>query len=271
MRGSDAVYTIRHVDDLRTLRSAAQANRHAVIIGTSFVGMEAASALRQRGLKVTVVGKETLPFEKQLGPQIASSLLSLHKKKGVRFILGARLIQIANRYVLVEEGGRERQIDADLVILGVGVSPNLDFKHDLPLAAEGGVLTDKSLRAADKVWVAGDIASIGGIRIELESCPAHGMHAAKQMLGQKKPLHVVPFFWTYHFGKRINYLGRGEEWDDISITGNLCSFDFLALQSKSGVVRSVISCGRETETALLAELLHRPLSKQGAHTALCRL
>ena len=272
MRGSDAVYTIRHVDDLRRLRSAAQANRHAVIVGTSFIGMEAASALRQRGLKVTVIGKETLPFEKQLGPQIASSLLSLHKKKGVRFILGARLIQIANRYVLVEESGRERQIDADLVILGVGVSPNLDFEHDLPLAAEGGVLTDKSLRAADKVWVAGDIASISGIRIEhWRVAQQHGMHAAMQMLGQKGSLHIVPFFWTYHFGKRINYLGRGEEWNDISMTGDLRSFNFLALQSKSGVVRSVISCGRETETALLAELLHRPLSKQGAHTALRRL
>ena len=185
---------------------------------------------------------------------------------------GARLIQIANRYVLVEESGRERQIDADLVILGVGVSPNLDFEHDLPLAAEGGVLTDKSLRAADKVWVAGDIASISGIRIEhWRVAQQHERMQQCRCSGRRGRFISFRSSGRYHFGKRINYLGRGEEWNDISMTGDLRSFNFLALQSKSGVVRSVISCGRETETALLAELLHRPLSKQGAHTALRRL
>jgi apoptosis-inducing factor 3 len=117
--GSNAVHAILHVDDLRGVRSAAQASRHALIIGTSFIGMEAASALRQRGLKVTVTGRDTLPFPEQFGTQIATVLLALHKKKGMRFTLGSQLVQIASGHVLVEEGGGMRHIHADLVILGV--------------------------------------------------------------------------------------------------------------------------------------------------------
>jgi NADPH-dependent 2,4-dienoyl-CoA reductase/sulfur reductase-like enzyme len=128
--------------------------------------MEAASALRQRGLTVTVIGKEKLPFEQQFSSRIASALLSLHKRKGVRLVLGVNTLQVTSRYVLVEQNGRSRRINGDFVILGVGVEPDLKFEHDLPLAADGGVLTEESLRARDKVWVAGDIANVAGLRIE---------------------------------------------------------------------------------------------------------
>jgi apoptosis-inducing factor 3 len=102
MQHPEDVHTIRHIDDLRGLRSIARKGRHAIVLGTSFIGMEAASALRQRGLTVTVIGKEELPFEQQFGSSIASALLSLHKRKGVRFVLGVNTLQVASRYVLVE-------------------------------------------------------------------------------------------------------------------------------------------------------------------------
>jgi 3-phenylpropionate/trans-cinnamate dioxygenase ferredoxin reductase subunit len=98
---------------------------------------------------------------------------------------------------VVEQGGNPRQINGDFVIQGVGVEPSLKFEHDLPLAADGGVLADKSLRARNRVWVAGDIANVAGLRIEhWRVAQQHGMHAAKQMLGQTMPLRNVPFFWT---------------------------------------------------------------------------
>ena len=269
MQHPENVHTIRHIDDLRLLRSIASKGHHAVVLGTSFIAMEAASALRQRGLTVTVIGKEKLPFEQQFGPGVASALLSLHKRKGVRFVLGVNIIQIASRYVIVENSRALRQIDGDLVILGVGVEPSLKFEHDLPLAAEGGVLTDDSLRAKDNVWVAGDIANIAGLRIEhWRVAQQHGMHAAKQMLGQTMPFRNVPFFWTYHFDKTIKYLGHAHEWDAIAIIGDARRLNFIALLSRRDKLIALVSCNRDEETALLAELMRKPLSAEQARAAI---
>jgi apoptosis-inducing factor 3 len=269
MQHPENVHTIRHVDDLRQLRSIARKGRHAIVVGTSFIGMEAASALRQRGLTVTVIGKEELPFKQQFGSSVASALLSLHQRKGVRFVLGVNTLQLASRYVVVEQSGSPRQISGDFVILGVGVEPSLKFEHDLPLAADGGVLTDPSLRAGDKVWVAGDIANVAGLRIEhWRVAQQHGMHAAKQMLGRRMPLRNVPFFWTYHFDKTIKYLGHADKWDDVSIIGDVRRLNFIALLSKRNDVIAVVSCDRDKETALLAELMRKPISSKQAHQAI---
>lgn len=269
MQHPENVHTIRHIDDLRRLRSIARKGSHAIVLGTSFVGMEAASALRQRGLSVTVIGKEKLPLEKQFGSNVASALLSLHKRKGVRFVLGVNILQVAPRHVVVEQRGNPKQIDGDFVLLGVGVEPSLKFEHDLPLAADGGVLTDKSLRARDNVWVAGDIANVAGLRIEhWRVAQQHGMHAAKQMLGQTTPLRYVPFFWTYHFGKTIKYLGHADEWDDVSVIGDIRRFKFLVLFSKRDQVIALVSCDRDEETALLAELMRKSISLLQARKAI---
>jgi apoptosis-inducing factor 3 len=269
MQHAERVFTIRHIDDLRRLRSIARKGRHAIVLGTSFIGMEAASALRQRGLNVTVIGKEEHPFEQQFGSSVASALLSLHKRKGVRFVLGVNILQVTSRHVLVEQSGSSRRINGDFVILGVGVEPSLKFEHDLPLAADGGILTDESLRAKDEVWVAGDIANVAGLRIEhWRVAQQHGMHAAKQMLGQRTPLRNVPFFWTYHFDKTIKYLGHADTWDDVSIIGDVRRLNFIALLSRRNEVIAVVSCNRDEETALLAELMRKPVSSKQARNAI---
>lgn len=272
MQQESAVYTIRHAEDLRRLRVVAKKNNHAVIVGTSFIGMEAASALKQRGLKVTVIGQASLPFEEQFGERIANALLSLHKRKGVKFELAAKLIQVAPRYVTIEQDGYMKKIEGDFVILGIGVLPNLDFEHDLPLAADGGLLADHRLCVKSKIWAAGDVVNIQGVRIEhWRVAQQQGMHAAKQMLGLPSRYDVVPFFWTYHFGKRINYLGHAKDWDDIWIMGEPRRLKFLAAMNKGGRVKAIVSCGYESETALLAELLREPLSTNEARTAVSRL
>jgi NADPH-dependent 2,4-dienoyl-CoA reductase/sulfur reductase-like enzyme/nitrite reductase/ring-hydroxylating ferredoxin subunit len=269
MQHPENVHTIRHIDDLKRLRSIARKGRHAIVLGTSFIGMEAASALRQRGLTVTVIGKEKLPFAQQFGSSVASALLSLHKQKGVRFVLGVNTLQVTSRYIVVEQSGSPKQINGDFVILGVGVEPSLKFEHDLPLAADGGILTDQSLRARGKVWVAGDIANVAGLRIEhWRVAQQHGMHAAKQMLGQRMPLRNVPFFWTYHFDKTIKYLGHADEWDDVSIIGNVRRLNFIALLTKGDAVIAVVSCDRDEETALLSELMRKPISSKQASKAI---
>ncbi len=259
--GGDEVFVLRHTEDLRKIRAAAVKGSKAVIVGTSFIGMEAASALTQRGVKVTVVGESRVPFEKQFGAPIAKAILSLHKKHRVAFELGAKVVAVSPNGVTIEERMGYREIQGDVVIQGVGVSPELGFSHDLPLAKDGSVATDRTLRAARQVWVAGDVANIDGTRIEhWRVAEQHGMFAARKMLGANSKFDGVPFFWTAQFDKQISYLGHAESWDEIEYDGSVPRFEFLAFFVKNRHVVAVTSCGRDSETALLAELMHDRLT-----------
>jgi NADPH-dependent 2,4-dienoyl-CoA reductase/sulfur reductase-like enzyme len=234
---------------------SAERNKKVVIIGTSFIGLEAASALVQKGLQVTVMGKEKLPFAKQFGEPAAAALKNLHENRGTKFRLGVDIVRIETGKVIVREGDTEEKLPAGLVIMGVGVSPALDFEHDLPLAEKGGgISTDNSLRAAGDVWVAGDIANVNGARTEhWRVAQQHGRVAAIAMMGQKTKYEGVPFFWTYHFGKRLGYLGHGEDWDETFVKGDVSGFEFMIFYLKKGRLQAVLNCGFESQMAALAE------------------
>jgi hypothetical protein len=141
--------------------------------------------------------------------------------------------------------------------MGVGVSPELGFTHDLPIATNGGgIRTDSSLSAAKAVWVAGDIANINGTRIEhWRVAEQHGRIAALGMLGQNAAYEGVPFFWTYHFGKSLDYLGHAREWDDTFVKGSIDELKCMVFYLKDGRVAAVLTCEHDSQTAALAELM----------------
>lgn len=264
--GGDTPFTLRHTEDVRQILATAAEGKHALIVGTSFIGLEAASALTQKGLRVTVVGHDPLPFAKKFGDRVAHALVALHQSKGVTFRLGVEITQLSATTVDFTTEGKPEQVAGDLVLLGVGVSPTLDFEHDLPLASSradtpnGSIATDASLLAAPSVWVAGDIASVSGTRIEhWRLAEQHGATAARAMLGSPDPFTGVPFFWTFHFGKRLGYLGHAAKWDHILYAGSVEDLTFLAFYIQTRTVAAVLSCGRDHDTATLAELLRQPL------------
>ncbi len=270
--GAEAAFTIRHVGDVEAIAEAAAKAQRAVIIGTSFIALEAASALTQKGLHVTVVGPELLPFAKKFGEPVAQALKSLHESKGTHFHLGIDVVSISRTGVQIRSKTPPHEsgvIAADLVILGVGVSPELAFAHDLKVAEKGGIAVGPDLRASASVWVAGDIANVNGTRIEhWRLAEQHGQLAAHQMLGEDKEYDGVPFFWTFHHDKRLGYLGHASEWDDVVYDGSVEALTFLAFYLKRGKVAAVLSCGRDTETALLAEVMKSAPSLEDARKAL---
>ncbi len=269
--GAELAHTLRHTADVEKILAAAEGARNAVVVGTSFIGLEAASALGQKGLSVTVTGPDKLPFEKKLGPEIAEALVAFHRSKGTQFELESEVIRITGDSVTVRSAaGDTRELPADLVILGVGVTPSLHFEHDLPLATEGGgIAVSADLEAAPGVWVAGDIANVEGTRIEhWRLAQQHGMTAARQMLGSAQPFDGVPFFWTFHFGKRLGYLGHAEQWDRIVYEGDVPGLDFLAFYVQGELVEAVLSCGRDHQTAVLAETMREKPTLEQARAAL---
>jgi NADPH-dependent 2,4-dienoyl-CoA reductase/sulfur reductase-like enzyme/nitrite reductase/ring-hydroxylating ferredoxin subunit len=270
--GAELAHVIRHADDVRRILAAAEGKQTAVLIGTSFIGLEAASALTQKGLQVTVVGRETRPFANKFGEEVARVVKALHESKGTGFRLGVEIVAVSPVGVTVRVADLEELVAADLVIMGVGVEPELGFEHDLPVAAEGGgIAVDASLQAAARLWVAGDIANVEGTRIEhWRLAEQHGRVAALAMLGAPggRRYEGVPFFWTTHYGKRFGYLGHAREWDEIVVDGEVTALDFVALYVKDGRVPAILTCGRDTQTAMLCELMRAGLTLEDARRAL---
>jgi NADPH-dependent 2,4-dienoyl-CoA reductase/sulfur reductase-like enzyme/nitrite reductase/ring-hydroxylating ferredoxin subunit len=272
--GAELAYTIRHSIDVQNILKAAAVASEVVIVGTSFIALEAASALVQTGLHVTVTGIETAPFSKILGKEAAEALMALHERHGTRFRLGVDVRRITREGVTVSKDGKEEVLAAQVIILGVGVEPALAFDHDLPLAPDSdGIAVDASMSAANNIWAAGDIANLNGTRIEhWRVAQQHGRIAALSMLGEHAEFKGVPFFWTYHFGKRLVYLGASKNWDEVVVDGDLTQMAFLLFylrgRGPNAKVEAVLGCGRDSEMAKLSEPMRNPLTLDEACRAI---
>ena len=133
----------------------AQAERSetAVVLGASFIGMEVAASLRERGLGVTVVGMEAAPFEKQLGARIGNAFVGLHQKRGVNFRLGQQIEALeGERTVHTVRLKSSERLPADLVVIGFGVKPVTAYLHGVPLNQDGSVSVDATLKAAGGLY-----------------------------------------------------------------------------------------------------------------------
>ena len=269
------VLTLRCRDDARKILAAARPGTHALIVGDSFIGLEAASALRKRGVDVTVLAHHATPFAGQLGDRIGKAIRTLHENNGVLFRThvdvsrfegngdkGKKQLEVA----VLSNGER---LPVDVALIGIGVTPATHFIDGLSLEKDGSLKVDGGMQAGNDVWAAGDIATFP---IEGHSCRIEHWRLAQQqariaadnMLGAEKHYRDVPYFWTYHFEKRLDYLGHAEDWDDIVYLGEPETFNFLALICKQGVVLAVAGCEREREVALLAERMKQPLFKDEA-------
>ena len=253
----DGVCVLRSPDDVPKILAAAEGAAHAVVAGTGFIGMEAAAHLRQRGLAVTVVSPEGVPFEKKLGPQVGGAFQRVHEAEGITFELGTEVTAVEGegrvRSVRLKDG---RTLPAELVVVGLGVVPNTGMLRGVELRKDHGVTADASLRIADGLYAAGDIAAFPhrgdgeAIRVEhWRVAEQHGQVAARGMLGQDARYDAVPYFWTIHFKKRLDYVGHAETWDDVVIDGDLEKPEFTAFYVQGGTVAAVAGWGRDQAMA----------------------
>jgi NADPH-dependent 2,4-dienoyl-CoA reductase/sulfur reductase-like enzyme/nitrite reductase/ring-hydroxylating ferredoxin subunit len=257
------VFLLRSKADADAILAQAERSQRAVILGASFIGMEVAASLRERGLEVTVVGQQAAPFEKQLGPTIGAAFVGLHAKRGVGFRLKHDIQALEGdqtvQGVTLSTG---EYLPADLVVIGFGVKPVTSYLTGVALHDDGGIPVDATLRAADGLYAAGDIARFPyrgqSIRVEhWRVAQQHGRIAALNMLGQNVSYDSVPVFWTIQYLKRLDYIGHAEDWDDIVLHGDLKKPEFLAYFVKSGRVVAAVGLDRDQETAALIVLLQQ--------------
>ncbi len=243
------VFTLRSFADSRAIVARAKA-KSAVILGSGFIGLEAAAALRERGLDAHVVSLDARPLERILGARLGDFIRALHESHGVHFHMGTSIAAIGADTVTLTDGAK---IPADLVIIGVGVRPRTALAEAAGLAVDRGIVVNAQLETAIAgIFAAGDVARWAAgaddrsMRVEhWVVAERQGQVAAENMLGAHLSFEDTPFFWSAHYDVTIRYVGHAEGWDSIDIDGDIAARDCTVRYLKGGRVVAVASIGRD--------------------------
>ena len=253
---------LRSWADGRALVARATAGSRAVVIGASFIGLEVSASLRKRGVEVDVVAPDQLPLERVMGAEIGRFVQGIHESHGVRFHLGQTVASVNGRTVTLSGGDT---LDADFIVIGVGVRPDLSLAEAAGLAIDKGIVVDEHLETtAPNVFAAGDIARWPdphtGKNIRVEHwvvAQRQGQTAARNMLGRRERFDAVPFFWSRHFDASISYVGHAEQWDSVVIDGSLAEKKCSVTFSLGGKTLAVATIGRQRESLIAETQLER--------------
>lgn len=245
------IHVLRNFDESLALRAEAATASRAVVVGAGFIGCEVAASLRKMGVDVVLVEPQPAPLASVLGEQIGDLVTRLHRAEGVDVRCGVGVSDVSGddrvRKVTLSDG---TELDADIVIVGIGSHPATEWLEGSGLEIDNGVVCDEGGRtSAPNVWAIGDVASwrddVGGqVRVE------HWSNVADQarvlvptMLGQEPPAAVsVPYFWSDQYDVKIQALGEPEATDTVHIVED-DGRKFLAYYERDGVVVGVVGGG----------------------------
>lgn len=256
--GLSHVHYLRTLADSRAIIRRAKQSKTAVVIGASFIGLEVAASLRARDVEVTVVAPDALPLERVMGCELGEYIKKLHEQHGVVFRLGQTAVEITDQTVRLSGGETLR---ADMVVIGVGVRPNTALAEEAGLKVEDGIVVNEYLETSTPgIFAVGDIArwldrrSGKPIRVEhWVVAQRHGQTAARNILGRRERLGLVPFFWSAHYDVAIAYVGYGTGWDETTLDGRLSDNDATIAFRSAGKIVAVATIFRDLES-LKAEL-----------------
>jgi 3-phenylpropionate/trans-cinnamate dioxygenase ferredoxin reductase subunit len=238
----DGVHYLRSRSDADALAAAAARAEHVVVIGTGWIGSEAAASLRQLGRQVTLVGPDTAPLARVLGPEVAGVYRDLHADHGVRLVLGARVAGFRGHgrveAVLTDHGDT---IQGDLVLVGAGAVPRTGLAEAAGLPVRNGVLVNEELEAvgAAGVYAAGDVAAAwhpgyqSYVRVEhWANALNQGPAAARNMLGTPTAYARLPYFYSDQYDLSMEYSGLADTWDQVVVRGDPATHAFTAFWLK---------------------------------------
>lgn len=263
----ERVLMLETPEDARCVHYACTGCR-TVIVGTSFIGMEVAAYLLDTSSSMTVIGSSELPYQKTLGREIGKVTMTMLEEKGVTFYMNDAVAEVQgkNRRVKAVKLKSGITIEADLLIVAIGVSPNSEFLKGsrVRMDSKNYVIVDEYMRTnITDVYCAGDLTSFPlkmakGQKVSLghwQIAQAHGRIAALNMLCREVELNTVPYYWTVLFGRTIRYAGYGEGYTEMVLKGKFENMKFLALYLKDGEVVAAAGLNVEPAVSVVAERL----------------
>jgi 3-phenylpropionate/trans-cinnamate dioxygenase ferredoxin reductase subunit len=244
------VHYLRTVDDSVGLREVLLPGRRVAVIGASWIGTEVAACGRQRGCDVVMIDLTTVPLEQALGTEVGRYYASLHAAKGVelRFGVGVAGIEGSDHVagVRLADG---TAVDADAVIVGIGVTPNVELARHAGLPVATGVLVDATLATSNPdVFAAGDIAEAEhptfGDRVRVEhwaNALNQGLTAGRNAAGQAEDYDRVPYFFSDQYDTGMEYSGWPVAWDRVVFRGDPDGGEFVAFYLRGDQVVGAIN------------------------------
>lgn len=218
----EGVYTVRTLADVDAMRDEFQAGRKVIIVGGGYIGLEAAAVASKLGLDVTVLEMAPRILQRVASPETSDYVRALHQAHGVKVLESTGLNRLVGESrvsgALLSDG---RELPADFVIVGVGITPNTQLAEVAGLALDNGIATDELGRTSDpSIWSAGDCASFPwkGGRIRLESVGNaidQAEAVAANLLGAGEPYQAKPWFWSDQFDLKLQIAGLNTGYDRI--------------------------------------------------------
>jgi len=271
--GLDGAYALRTLDDALAIRARLDSGtvRRVVVVGAGFIGAEVASSCRERGVEVTLVEPLPGPLAHALGADVSKVMADLHAEHDVDLRLGVAVTAVEGpgrvESVRLADGST---VDADLVVVGIGVIPNTEWLLSSGLAIDRGVVCDETTLATPGVVAAGDVArwpnpTYGGelMRVEhWEHALTMGAHAGRRLLAGEGPgeaFATVPWFWSDQYDRKIQLAGRVRATDEVAVVaGSFAERRFCALYGRDDRVTGVLAMNMPAKVVRYRRLLAEP-------------
>ena len=255
--GLAGVHTLRTRDDAEAIRDAlANGARRVVVVGAGFIGAEVASTAIGRGAEVTMVEALEAPFGRVLGVEMGAVMADVHRQHGVDLRTGVGVDEVLGddrlAGVRLADGAT---LEADLLVVGIGVVPNTDWLEGSGLTLDDGVVCDETCLAAPDVVAAGDVARWANprygevMRVEhWDNAVQQGVHAARRLLQSDEeatPYAPVPWFWTDQYDRKVQLAGRPHTDDEVRVVaGSTAEHRFAAFYGRDGRFTAALGMNR---------------------------
>jgi 3-phenylpropionate/trans-cinnamate dioxygenase ferredoxin reductase subunit len=258
------VFDLRSVNDADAIRAEIAPGRKAAVIGMGFIGCEVAASLRQQGVEVVCIDPSPTPLFRVLGERVGQVVSRIHRDHGVdmvfedvvtRFEGAGRVERVITK--------RDRHIECDFAVVGVGVEPAVELIAESGVKADNGILVDEYCRTnVPDIYAAGDVANhfhpVFQKRMRVEhwqNAIQQGAAAARSMLGNGRPYDAIHWFWSDQYDLNLQYTGFHEEWDQVVVRGNLDTRNVIAFYLRERRIDAVVALNRGKDIRRIMPLI----------------
>ncbi len=258
----DGCLALRTTADARAVLAVAAPAKKVAIVGAGFIGLELATSLRDRGLEVTVIAPEALPLARVFGDRIGAKIKAMHESRGVRMLMGTAVQGISGGVgakVITTPGAK---VEADFVVVGLGIQPNTGFLDGAGITENGVVPVNERMETrVPGIYAAGDIAALpdadaGRRRVEhWVAAERQGQRAARCMMDADPGVMEVDVFWTKQAGASLKYVGHAADYDQVAYRGVVEDGTFLAGYYRKGALKAAATIGMPLDLVAIERLL----------------